>query len=741
MNKAIRNLRNISFGLAALLVLILVCATILEKLYGTSYVSNHIYSSLWFVGLWGLTAASSLLYLIKRHAAKHRTTFLLHLSFLLILLGALVTYLTGVQGSIHLRQGETPVSHFQNRNGHKEVLPFAISLKSFHLDYYPGTFAPMDYTSTLTVTDSGNTTEGKVSMNHIYNYRHYRFYQSAFDADGLGSTLSISYDPYGIALSYSGYAALLLAFLLFFSDKHSHFRQLLRHPALKRSVFFMLLCGGCLTAIGKSPHTLPRSTADKLGKLYVYYNDRICPLQTLAKDFTTKLYGKPTYKGLTSEQVFAGWFFYYDEWKEEPLIQIKNGKVKQLLGIEGSYARLSDFSGPEGYKIDKVYPTETDMHTRHALEEANEKFSIVSMVCTGNSMKIYPFREKGSDFPVWYSIVDDLPLSIPQEQWTFIRYSLNYVAEKVAHQKYEEVDQLLDKIKKYQEKEAAGFLPSHTRFRAERIYNSLNYTRILAMCCLTVGILSFIFYCHRMVCGNRNRPVADYVLLFALGGVEVYLLTVIFLRGIVSGHIPLSNGYETMQFMAACVIALAFCLYRKLQVILSFGYLLCGLALLVAMMGEANPPITQLMPVLSSPLLSIHVMSIMVAYSLLAFAMLNGITALILNYTSTENHARVIQLQVLSQLMMYPAVFLLTAGIFIGAVWANVSWGRYWGWDPKEVWALITLLIYAAALHTSSLPLFRNPVFFHWFAILAFLSVLITYFGVNFVMGGMHSYA
>ena len=157
-------------------------------------------------------------------------------------------------------------------------------------------------------------------------------------------------------------------------------------------------------------------------------------------------------------------------------------------------------------------------------------------------------------------------------------------------------------------------------------------------------------------------------------------------------------------------------------------------------MGEANPRITQLMPVLQSPLLSIHVMVIMVSYVLFAFMMLNGVAALIISARGGSGE-RIGYLQTVSNIMLYPAVFLLAAGIFIGAVWANVSWGRYWGWDPKEVWALITMLIYSLGIHQGSLKWFRNPKHFHIFCILAFLSVLVTYFGVNFLLGGLHSYA
>ena len=191
--------------------------------------------------------------------------------------------------------------------------------------------------------------------------------------------------------------------------------------------------------------------------------------------------------------------------------------------------------------------------------------------------------------------------------------------------------------------------------------------------------------------------------------------------------------------MAACVLTMALVAHRRFEMALSFGFMLCGLALLVAMMGESNPPVTPLMPVLSSPLLSIHVAVIMVAYSLFGFVMFNGIAAVVLYCSGRGHAAQIVRLQVLGRLMLYPAVFLLAVGIFTGAVWANVSWGRYWGWDPKETWALITLMVYAAALHTTSLPALRRPMVFHWFSIIAFLSVVITYLGANFIMTGLHS--
>lgn len=730
-------IKRIAFGSAGLLVLLMMTATVVEKLQGTGTAWTAIYGSPFFTILWGIMAVCALVYLISRRMQRDFFTFLLHIAFLIILTGAFVTRLYGKQGNIHLRMGDAPVSAFVTSGQNKEPLPFQVQLHDFHIEYYKGSFAPMDFTSCIRIDDNGMQAEGEVSMNRIFTYRHYRFYQSAYDKDGQGTILAVSYDPWGIGITYTGYALLLLSISGFFFQKDSLFRRLLHHPALHRQA--VALCLALLAPLAgmasEQPKHLSREAASEIGNLYIYYHDRICPLQTLAKDFTVKLYGKTSYKGLTAEQVFTGWFFYYDDWKTEPVIRIKSKKVQHRLGIKGQYACLNDFFGTEGYKLKE----NEEGYTRE-LNEANEKFNLISMTATGSILKIYPCPVEHNRIN-WFAPVDDLPKELPDEQWLFIRKSLGLLSEQVMKRNDAAIIGLTNKIRKYQQKTASEVLPSDARFEAEKLYNRLDYTKPLAMACLAIGILSFVFYARRMSRSLYGKTRLNAFLLATLGIVAGYLLTLICLRGFVSGHLPLSNGYETMQFMALCAVVLTFLFYRKLETVIAFGYMLCGLALLVAMLGEANPPITQLMPVLASPLLSLHVVTIMIAYSLTAFVMLNGIMAIVLRSTRTDYQEAIVRLQVISRIILYPAVFCLALGIFIGAVWANVSWGRYWGWDPKETWALITLFIYAAALHPASLPAFRRPMFFHWFAVIAFLSVLITYLGVNFILGGIHSYA
>lgn len=740
-------LRNLSFGLVVLLIVILAVATCLEKVQGTPFVAAHVYGSPWFVALWAVLAVVGLCYLSRRRLRA--SVWLLHGAFVLILSGALATHLFGLQGSIHLRQGASEDgSVFTDTDGAEHALPFGMRLEEFALEYYPGTVAPMDFVSTFTITDKERVCEGRVSMNHIFRYRHYRFYQSGYDTDRQGTTLSVSYDPWGIGLTYAGYVLLAVSFLLYFLDRQSAFRRLLRHPLLKKATTAAALFAACTfqAQAADMPRTLPRETAESFGHLYIYYNDRICPLQTVAKDFTVKLTGKSSYKGLTPEQVLTGWFFYYDSWKEEPCIRIKNRTVQRLLGIDGKTARLADFAGIEGYKLNADRLSALEGKDKRAAEEANEKFSLVSGVATGSLWRIYPFRMQADtlgrgDRLAWYSLADRLPSTMSHEWSVFVRGSMNYVAEQVARKDFSAVDTLLLKIRRYQEREMGDTAPSAFRMQSERLYNRLNNSLPLAIASVMVGLLSFGYYCRRLMQGKAAGKWTDVSLLALLAVGLLYLAGLMALRGFVSGHVPLSNGHETMQGLAVCALSLTLCLHRRMPMALPFGYLVCGLALMVSMMGESNPQVTSLLPVLASPLLSVHVAVIMIAYALLAFVMLNGVAALVLMSSHRDCRTEVERLQIVSQLMLYPAVFLLAIGIFIGAVWANVSWGRYWGWDPKEVWALITMLVYALMLHPASLSAFRRPVFFHAYAVGAFLCVLVTYFGVNFLLGGLHGYA
>ena len=336
-NKLLKISKQTTIITISLLIIIMVSATIAEKTYGTPFVSQHFYSNPIFIALWFVAAISGTVYILERKLNKRTITFCMHASFIIILSGAFITHIFGLQGSIHLRMDENPKQSFRTSDETEHELPFCISLKEFRTEYYSGTSTPMDYVSTISIHD-GSDTEGTVSMNRIFKHKGYRFYQSGYDADGKGSTLYVSHDPIGIAVTYTGYLLLFLSMILFFFEKKSAFKKRIS------AVFILLIIPFASSfAENKLPPTLPAGTAEIFGNIRVNYNGRIAPLQTLAIDFTKKIYGEKSYEDLSAEQVLTGCFFYYDYWKEEPFIRIKSKYVQKVLGVEGNYARLRKY--------------------------------------------------------------------------------------------------------------------------------------------------------------------------------------------------------------------------------------------------------------------------------------------------------------------------------------------------------------------------------------------------------------
>ncbi len=723
-------LRNWLVVIVIALVAVMAMATCVENIKGTQFVSDHIYGSWWFVALWAELAVISVILMAKCKMHRRLTVFLLHLSFLVILAGALTSYLTAVSGDVHLREGET-ADTFQAGDGMAKKLDFSLRLDSFEVLYYPGTDAPSDYVSHV-IADGEDL---RVSMNHIGVCRGYRFVQSGYDSDMHGTHLLVLNDRWGIMLTYSGYALLLLSIILVLAGNSSGMRRWYKKAiACVSAVLFMAQ----FNAGAQETLKLDKGVVDGFGRICVLYNGRVCPIATVADDFVAKLAGKSAWDGYSALEIFTGWTFSPMDWEGKKLFKIKDKVACRALGIEGHWASYDDFWNNENeYKLkdalEKAYREGDQAMVRH-LRDADEKFNIIRMFYNGEFLRMFPYSD-GDGKLSWIAPGQSrADLNLPEGEWMFVRKSVDYINECVVMGDNEKALMIIGKICDYQRLRAGEVVPSRSRLETELVYGSLNALRWPVMLYLTLSLVLAIL-CVAGVGGHlitvASRVPACVMLL--------HITALLVLRWIVSGHIPLSNGFETMQFMAFSVLLVTLLMQKKFSIILGFGPLLASFALLVAMIGHGSPQITQLMPVLQSPLLSVHVMVIMFAYSLFGLMTFIGVEGLV--QIGRGNVAKSESLAALSHFLLYPAVFLLTIGIFIGAVWANVSWGRYWNWDPKEVWALITMLVYMAPLHTSRLRMFKSARFFHWYCIAAFLSVLITYFGVNFLLGGMHSYA
>ena len=624
-------LRKMPFLLLAILIVLLVGASVAEALDGHDFARTYFYRAPYTVILWGAVAVSA--FCLIAFSRLKTPALLIHIAFGLILAGAATTFVTGRHGTVHLREGESSCIFITD--GGPERMSFSIGLKAFRVEYYDGTESPRDYHSTMSLPDGA---EAVISMNKVLKYKGYRFCQAGFDSDHGGATYSVSRDVAGISITYSGYLLLLIGFLSFFFRKDSGFRKHLAALSKMAALVLLLVPGQTRAQEMEMPAVeesrgLPEKEADNAGRIYVSHGGRVIPLSSMA--------GR---NGL------------------------RDGKVSLDIICKIAYNGDS--------------PSEMEV------------------VLFGNS--------------------------------------LARIVQAAENQDWDNFNSAVDRLVEYQEMK----LSSEPGKKEERLYRISDFNLAFALLCLLAGVAG-LFLCFRRP-GKSVRIATAVVACVAL----VYLIFRFLLQWRIAGSIPLADGYSTMQFLSLCSCLAAFLciMLRRGQWASSSLLIVAGAALLVAMMSSAGSDVSKPAPVLDSPLLCIHVMLVMIAYMLFALMAVGGAVALILDASGNASapdgpDLAVERLYHIDSVVLYFAVFLLAAGIFTGAVWANISWGRYWGWDPKETWALITLLVYSFGLHQSSLKTMRRPIAFHVFTLLAFACVLMTYFGVNYLLGGLHSYA
>lgn len=677
-------MKRVIFAFCFIVIAALCSGTFLERMYGTEWAHRNVYGSWWFVIMWAIFAIGVLIAVLKRRMwVGSKPVCLLHLSFVVILLGGFLTFMTGEKGTVHLRKG-VPSVRYLNMEGKWQTLPFGMILRSFTVRTYQGTDTPSDYVSRVTVEGMEYT----ISMNNILRYKGYRFYQTSFDSDRKGTVLSINHDPYGIFVTYLGYALFFISFVLVLFNKDSSLLKAYRKLKVSGTfVAVLLFVAGTSysnTVRAEENIVLSRVEADSLVRMPIVYQDRIAPFNTMAEDVVRKLYGSLDYKGLSAEQIVASFILYPKQWANEKIIMIKSGELRDSLRIDGKYASINDLYDSDGtYKLQKWWNPMSKDALSEQIAATDEKVAIIAMLRNGSL----------------YSPV-----------------SSNITAEK------------------------------KSKIEVEVLYNRLNKPALFYRFNLTLGLVAFVFFVLSAV-GVQPPKSLRYknvnLFMCICMTLSLFVMMVVYgLRWYISDHIPLSNGYETMVFISIAVLALSefFC-WRSL-LFTSGGLLLSGFTCLVANLNTSNPQITSLMPVLSSSWLSLHVLAVMISYALFLFATFVSLSVILIRAVKPKMDCMPIaeDLRLVVKILLLPAEWFLGCGIFIGAIWANVSWGAYWSWDPKEVWALITFMIYAILLHDKMYTRLNSPVLFHLFVAVAFLSLLMTYFGVNLLFTGMHSY-
>lgn len=666
-------------------------------------------------------------------------------------------------GNLWLSYGSRPIT-----------LPFKLQLNEFILERYPGSNSPASYASEVTLTDSEKQVsyDFRIYMNNILTHRGYRFYQSSYDADEKGTILSVNHDAPGTAVTYIGYAIMIITMILALIVKKTRFRHLLKSITATRRkkaklvsvmVVLLLLPGLSVKAQevkdlnGARVGTVDKDHAASFGRLIVLStNGRLEPVNTLNSKLLRKITGKSTFGEMNADQVVLGILTETGEWQHVPLLKVKSKELKQLLGLRGNHASFYDFfdfNKPDSYKLNRYVeqayrknPFEQSQFDKDVIN-VDEKVNIFYMLTKGSFLKLFPDINNPEER--WYdpeSTVENLPEGDSNFVKNIIPVYLESLAEAMKTGNYSQADEFLEAIGKFQKKYAAHLLIPERKLDVEILYNRVEIFERLYKYYGMFGMVFLIILFINLVNPKFRIGIAKNLIIIVL--IIFFFLQTLGLaaRWYVSGHAPMSNGYESMIYIAWATMLAGIIFARRSPIALAATAVLASLTLFVAHLNWMNPEITNLVPVLQSVWLTIHVGVITASYGFLGLVMIMGIFNLLLMIFQSKKNFAVFDLTIkeisfTSEVSMTIGLYLLTIGSFLGGVWANESWGRYWGWDPKETWSLVTILVYAIILHMVYIPGLMGKYLFNAFSVIGFASVLMTYFGVNYYLAGLHSYA
>src|ERR1035437_3191018 len=640
------------------------------------------------------------------------------------------------------------------------MLPFTIKLNDFILERYPGSSSPSGYRSDVVLIDKRENVEKPfmIFMNNILRYKGYRFYQSSFDRDEKGTILSVNHDMAGMLVTYTGYALLFFFIILSLLNKNSVFRNINAgywNSTIRKSapVIFLILFLSGATVTSAQKLVPEKSVAGEFGKVLVQdQKGRTKPLFTLSNDILRKVTRENEFEGLTSMQVLLGLYFDFNNWKDVPLIRISNSDIQRKLGINGKFASFSNLVNLEGngsYKISEEVnaayskaPGERSK-TDKEMMKIDERVNIVYMIYKGDFMKLFPLKDGTHN---WGSALEAIQKGANKEDSLYLKGIMPALADGLQTNNIAIVRQVSESIGEYQKKFSQYALPSESRTNAELLYYRLGIFERLFPFYAAVGLIMLIGLITMVIRGRKETPLFLKILASLLFAGFLFHTFGLALRWYIAGHSPMSNGYESMIFISWATLLAGFIFSRKSAFALSATAVLASMTLMVAHLSFMDPEITNLVPVLKSYWLTLHVSIITGSYGFLGLgAILGLITLILLSLSNNKNRERIAntidELTVINFKTLTLGLYFLTIGTFLGAVWANESWGRYWGWDPKETWSLITIIIYSIVIHSRRIPGMKDIFIFNLISLFAFSSVLMTYFGVNYYLSGMHSYA
>ena len=640
------------------------------------------------------------------------------------------------------------------------ALPFSFKLLDFELQRYPGSQSPSSYASELEVIDNSTTFPYRIFMNHPLTYKGYKFFQSSYDLDEKGTILEVNKDP-GKWPTYFGYFLLCVGFVGNFFTKGSRFVKL--RAFLQKSALALLLP---LVFVQATPLKAEADTLEQFRKnsyehangvfsslLVQDYMGRIKPISTEAVEIVNKITGKSSLFGLTPEQMILGMTTNAGLWQEMKIIKLSNPSIKKVLGLspEAEYVSFASMFDDEGYyKLAKQVSAANQkaQSKRDTFDndiiKFDEKLNIAYLTLKGVLFKFIPIPNDASH--TWIAPND--AFSHPQVSGEVKSMLNDYfvgLQEGISSNKWDNANIALAKLKENQRSLSGGILPSETRVRAEVLYNHMGLFQKLIGFYFVLGCGAFVLALISIFKGKNYPTLEKSVLYIFIAGFIAHSFGLA-LRWYISGHAPWSDSYESMVYIGWSAGFAGVMVFRKSILSLAAAAILAAIVMLVAHMSFVNPQITNLVPVLKSYWLTVHVSVITASYGFLGMgALLGFITLLLMILKNKKNVLRMNEqirhLVAINEISLIIGLAMLTVGNFFGGIWANESWGRYWGWDPKETWSFVSIIVYALILHLRFVPKLNSVYVFSIASLVGYSSIMMTYFGVNFYLTGMLSYA
>lgn len=664
-------------------------------------------------------------------------------------------------------------------------LPFSLKLNDFIAEKYPGTQnVYKSYMSKVDIIDNDTSRPYDIYMNHILDHKGYRFFQASFDPDEKGTVLSVNHDRWGTLITYAGYMLLYLGLMLILFTRGSRFKDLekklskikAKKKALTISITLLVTTISFAQDVpGHNDHLqtlpskaeldsiikaniVPKEHAAKFGSIVIQdERGRMKPVNTFSSELLRKISKKDTYEKLNADQVFVSMVENPLVWYSVPIIEIdwKNDSIRKILGVPKSAKKVSliDLFEPSGaYKLDpyleKASSTNTPSQFEKEFLKTHEKFYLLNQALGGGILKVFPVP--GNEDNKWVSVPELNEFKFTGMDSVYTRQIIPIYRQSLQEARktgdYSKPDQYVASIKSFQKKFGSEVMPTDKKVKAEIALNKYDIFRTLYRYYGMFGLLLMIFVILRIFKESKivkvliNGTIGIVTLLFILHTAGLII------RWYVSGHAPWSDAYESMIYVAWATLAIGFAFGRRSNLTIAATTFVAAIILFFAHQNWTDPAIANLQPVLDSYWVLIHVSIIVGSYGPFFVGAILGILSLLLMILTTESNKKrmdlnIKEITVINEMALTIGLVMLTIGNFLGGMWANESWGRYWGWDPKETWALVSIMVYAFVIHMRLVPGLRSRWWFNLASVLAIYSVLMTYFGVNFYLKGLHSYA